>query len=178
MTSGIARTLTALTAGLAVLTLAACGGGGMSSTAVSPSSTPMQPADMSASSSAVRVPAELRGMDADLNANDGGRNDDGEAVLPRLRTQTTIGSTVDPLNGDQNPYGLDVAPVTAGLLHKGDLVIQPGTISPTGKEMHAPCCDVFRLKDGKVFSFHCYVAVPILLEQLGIFMNLQAAIKR
>jgi hypothetical protein len=123
MTSGIARTLTALTAGLAVLTLAACGGGGMSSTAVSPSTTPMQPADMSASSSAVRVPAELRGMDADLNANDGGRNDDGEAVLPRLRTQTTIGSTVDPLNGDQNPYGLDVAPVTAGLLHKGDLVI-------------------------------------------------------
>jgi hypothetical protein len=34
--------------------------------------------------------------------------------------------------------------------HKGDLVIPPGTISPTGKEIHAPCCDVFHLKDGKV----------------------------
>jgi ketosteroid isomerase-like protein len=61
--------------------------------------------------------------------------------------------------------------------HKGDLVIPPGTISPTGKEMHAPCCDVFHLKDGKVFSFHCYVAVPILLEQLGVFMNLQGALR-
>jgi ketosteroid isomerase-like protein len=62
--------------------------------------------------------------------------------------------------------------------HKGDLVIPAGSIPPTGKTMRAPCCNVFRLKDGKVFSFHCYVAVPILLEQLGIFMNLQAAIRR
>ena len=61
--------------------------------------------------------------------------------------------------------------------HKGDLVIPVGTIPPTGKEMHAPCCDVFTLKDGKVVSFHCYVAVPVLLAQLGIFMNLQAALK-
>ena len=61
--------------------------------------------------------------------------------------------------------------------HKGDLVIPPGTIPATGKEIHAPCCDVFHLKDGKVFSFHCYVAVPILLEQLGVFMNLQAALR-
>lgn len=62
--------------------------------------------------------------------------------------------------------------------HKGDLVIPAGTIPPTGKAMHAPCCDVFHLKDGRVFSFHCYVAVPILLEQLGVFMNLQASFKR
>jgi ketosteroid isomerase-like protein len=62
--------------------------------------------------------------------------------------------------------------------HKGDLVIPAGKIAPTGREMHAPCCDVFHLKDGKVFSFHCYVAVPILLEQLGVFMNLQAALTR
>jgi hypothetical protein len=38
-------------------------------------------------------------------------------------TITTIGSTVDPTNGDQNPYGLAIAPVTAGLLTAGDLVI-------------------------------------------------------
>jgi hypothetical protein len=120
MTPNTARTVTALSAALAVLVLTACGGG-TSSNAVSPSAAPMQPADMSAS--AVRVPAELQGMDADLNQNDGDRHDDGDAVLPRLRTQQTIGSTVDPLNGDQNPYGLDVAPVSAGLLHKGDLVI-------------------------------------------------------
>jgi hypothetical protein len=38
-------------------------------------------------------------------------------------TITTIGSTVDPTNGDQNPYGLAVAPVTMGLFTAGDLVI-------------------------------------------------------
>jgi ketosteroid isomerase-like protein len=61
--------------------------------------------------------------------------------------------------------------------HKGDLVLPAGTITPTGKDIHAPCCDVFHLTDGKVTSFHCYVAVPILLEQLGVFMNLQAAFR-
>jgi ketosteroid isomerase-like protein len=62
--------------------------------------------------------------------------------------------------------------------HKGDLVLPKGTIPPTGRTMKAPCCDVFHLKDGKVVSFHCYVAVPILLEQLGVFLNLQAAFRR
>ena len=62
--------------------------------------------------------------------------------------------------------------------HKGDLVLPAGTIPPTGKEMHTPCCDVFHVKDGKVVSFDCYVAVPIMLEQLGVFLNLQAAFRR
>jgi ketosteroid isomerase-like protein len=61
--------------------------------------------------------------------------------------------------------------------HKGDLAIPAGTIAPTGKEMHAPCCDVFHIESGKIKSFHCYVAVPILLEQLGVFLNLQAAFR-
>jgi len=62
--------------------------------------------------------------------------------------------------------------------HKGDLAMPGGTIPPTGKDIHAPCCDVFHLVDGKVTSFHCYVAVPILLAQLGVLMNLGAAFKR
>jgi ketosteroid isomerase-like protein len=62
--------------------------------------------------------------------------------------------------------------------HKGDLPLPAGVISPTNKEIHAPCCDVFHLKDGKVRSFHCYVAVPILLSQLGVFENLSAAIRK
>ena len=62
--------------------------------------------------------------------------------------------------------------------HKGNLAIPAGVIPPTNKDMHAPCCDVFHVKNGKVLSFHCYVAVPILLEQLGVFMNLSAAIKK
>ena len=61
--------------------------------------------------------------------------------------------------------------------HRGDLALPAGTIPPTGKEFHAPCCDVFHLKDGKVTSFHCYVAVPIMLAQLGVLMNLGAAFR-
>lgn len=62
--------------------------------------------------------------------------------------------------------------------HNGDLRLPFGVIPPTHKEMHAPCCDVFHLKDGKVVSFHCYVAVPVLLENLGVFLNLSAAVKK
>jgi hypothetical protein len=62
--------------------------------------------------------------------------------------------------------------------HKGNLAIPEGVIPPTNKEIHAPCCDVFHLKDGKVVSFHCYVAVPILLGQLGVFKNLSAAVRK
>jgi ketosteroid isomerase-like protein len=61
--------------------------------------------------------------------------------------------------------------------HKGSLAMPAGTIAATGKEMHAPCCDVFHLEDGKVTSFHCYLAVPIILGQLGVLMNLGAALK-
>jgi steroid delta-isomerase-like uncharacterized protein len=70
-----------------------------------------------------------------------------------------------------------VVELTLNGTHKGDLNLPNGTIPATGREMHAPCCDVFHLKDGKVKSFHCYVAVPVLLEQLGVFLNLQASFK-
>ena len=50
----------------------------------------------------------------------------------------------------------------------GPLVMSSGTIPATGKEFHAPCCDVFRIRDGKVFSFNCYAAGTVMLRQLGI----------
>jgi hypothetical protein len=34
-----------------------------------------------------------------------------------------VGSTVDPTDGDQNPYGLAIAPETAGPITKGDLIV-------------------------------------------------------
>ncbi len=70
-----------------------------------------------------------------------------------------------------------VVELTLNGTHNGDLNLPKGVIPPTGREMHAPCCDVFHLKDGKIMSFHCYVAVPILLEQLGVFLNLQASFR-
>jgi hypothetical protein len=36
---------------------------------------------------------------------------------------TTVGSTVDPQNGDANPYGLAIAPITSGKITAGDLLI-------------------------------------------------------
>lgn len=60
--------------------------------------------------------------------------------------------------------------------HKGPLALPAGTIPATGNEIHAPCCDVFVLKDSKVASFHCYTAATILLGQLGVLANLGAAL--
>jgi len=45
------------------------------------------------------------------------------SVLEQLHKQVVIGSTIDPVNGGQNPYGLTVAPVTAGKFTAGDLVV-------------------------------------------------------
>ncbi len=45
------------------------------------------------------------------------------AVLNQLVTVQTIGSTVDPMNGDNNPYGLAIEPVTAGTETMGNLMV-------------------------------------------------------
>ena len=60
--------------------------------------------------------------------------------------------------------------------HKGPLVLPIGTILATGKTMNAPCCDIFRLVNGKVKLFTCYVEASMVFAQLGVFMNLQAAL--
>jgi ketosteroid isomerase-like protein len=52
--------------------------------------------------------------------------------------------------------------------HQGPLALPSGTIPPTGKRMDAPCCDVFRLKNGKIESFNCYPSGTIILGQLGV----------
>ena len=45
------------------------------------------------------------------------------AALAPTGAILTVGSTVDPTLGDSNPYGLTIAPATAGLITKGDLVV-------------------------------------------------------
>jgi ketosteroid isomerase-like protein len=62
--------------------------------------------------------------------------------------------------------------------HKGPLVLPAGTIAATGNEMHAPCCDVFHLKEGKVTSFHCYTAATVIFAQLGVLGNLAATFQQ
>ncbi|MFJ6326883.1 MULTISPECIES: nuclear transport factor 2 family protein [unclassified Rhizobium] len=77
-----------------------------------------------------------------------------------------------------NVYAADdvvIVELTLNGTQTGPLALPAGTIPPTGKEMHAPCCDVFHLKDGKVTSFHCYTAATVILGQLGVLGNLSAA---
>jgi ketosteroid isomerase-like protein len=51
------------------------------------------------------------------------------------------------------------------------LMLPSGTIPPTGKRMDAPCCDVFRLENGKIQSFNCYPSGTIVLAQLGVLRS-------
>jgi ketosteroid isomerase-like protein len=62
--------------------------------------------------------------------------------------------------------------------HLGPLPLPVGTIPATGKRMDAPCFDVFRRTNGKIASFHCYPSGTVVLSQLGVFGNLEAAIVR
>jgi hypothetical protein len=62
-------------------------------------------------------------------------------VTPNLLTAlaptgaiTSVGSTIDPINGDLNPYGLVIAPATAGLITKGDLVVCNFNDGPTNTQ--------------------------------------------
>lgn len=120
MTLRTAFTTTGVLAAAAALPLlAACGGGGG---AMSAPAVPRMSAMPAAAGSAPVQTLDVRAFaDAD-RAQDERDRDDHSAVIPTLELKT-IGSTVDPLNGDQNPYGLDIAPADAGLLHRGDLVV-------------------------------------------------------
>ena len=62
--------------------------------------------------------------------------------------------------------------------HKGPLQMPMGIIPPTGKRMDAPCCDVFRLVNGKIQSFNCYPSGTVIFAQLGVLSNIEAAIAR
>jgi ketosteroid isomerase-like protein len=70
-----------------------------------------------------------------------------------------------------------VVELTLNGTQSGPLAMPAGTLPPTGKEMHAPCCDLFHLKDGKVTSFHCYTAATIIFGQLGVLGNLGASLQ-
>ena len=60
--------------------------------------------------------------------------------------------------------------------HKGPLPTPMGVLPATGKRMDAPCCDVFRVVDGKIQSFNCYPSGTVIFAQLGVLANIQGAI--
>jgi hypothetical protein len=105
---------------IAALALAACGGGGSASGPAPMSGAPAVTNQTAVTTEAQAVQLENEAQQGD---NDDDRNDDNAAVLPQLTRQTTIGTTVDPVNGDQEPYGLDISKVDTGLLDRGDLIV-------------------------------------------------------
>jgi hypothetical protein len=61
--------------------------------------------------------------------------------------------------------------------HSGPLRTPFGTIPPTGNRMDAPCMDVFELENGQIKKFDCYPEGSIILTQLGVIKNLEAAVR-
>jgi ketosteroid isomerase-like protein len=62
--------------------------------------------------------------------------------------------------------------------HDGPLWLPQGILPPTGNRMDAPCCDVFRLENGKIQLFNCYPSGTVILGQLGVLGNLDAVLQQ
>jgi len=62
--------------------------------------------------------------------------------------------------------------------HDGPLSLPQGILPPTGNRMDAPCCDVFRLKDGRIQLFDCYPSGTVILSQLGVLGHLDAVLQQ
>jgi ketosteroid isomerase-like protein len=60
--------------------------------------------------------------------------------------------------------------------HTGPLQTPFGTIPPTGNRMDAPCLDVWELENGKIKKFDCYPSGSVILTQLGVIEDLEAAV--
>jgi ketosteroid isomerase-like protein len=62
--------------------------------------------------------------------------------------------------------------------HRGDFHVAGGVLPATGRGFDVPCCDVFRLRDGKVTEFRCYNELSAWLDQLGFLHHLDARLRR
>jgi ketosteroid isomerase-like protein len=62
--------------------------------------------------------------------------------------------------------------------HDGPLWLPQGVLPPTGNRMDAPCCDVFRLKNGRIQLFDCYPSGTVILSQLGALGNLDSLLQQ
>jgi ketosteroid isomerase-like protein len=61
--------------------------------------------------------------------------------------------------------------------HDGPLSLPQGVLPATGNQMDAPCCDVFKLKDGRLQVFDCYPSGTVILGQLGVLGDLESALE-
>ncbi len=118
----LARSYAGVVAAAALLALYGCGGagGGGASPAMPPAMAPGT--QTMGTQVAAQSARRLSQVDTDSLAADVD-GPDGRSILAGLNKSTIVGSTVDPVTGDLNPYGLDIARSTRGLIHRGDLVV-------------------------------------------------------
>ena len=62
-------------------------------------------------------------------------------------------------------------------IQDGPLSLPQGVLPATGNRMDAPCCDVFKLKDGRLQVFDCYPSGTVILSQLGVLGNLESVLE-
>ena len=62
--------------------------------------------------------------------------------------------------------------------HDGTLELPFGKLAATGKQMDAPCRDVFELENGKIKRFDCYPEGSVIFAQLGVLTKLNAALSK
>lgn len=62
--------------------------------------------------------------------------------------------------------------------HDGPLWLPQGILPPTGNRMDAPCCDVFRLKNGRIQLFDCHPSGTVILSQLGALGSLDSMLQQ
>jgi hypothetical protein len=51
--------------------------------------------------------------------------------------------------------------------HTGVFPQPAGELAATGRTIDVPSCDVFRLENGRIASFHCYNEASVMQRQLG-----------
>lgn len=52
--------------------------------------------------------------------------------------------------------------------HTGTFITPTGSIPPTGRPVHIPGIEAFRVRNGKIISLHTYFDTATMLAQLGV----------
>ncbi len=83
-----------------------------------------------------------------------------KGFLETLHNQTIVASTV-PSNGDQNPYAIVVAPVSAGAIKKGDVLVDNFNDKSNLQGLGTTIVDI----DAATKQLHVFAAIPRHLPQ-------------
>lgn len=64
--------------------------------------------------------------------------------------------------------------ITGRGTHTGDLM----GITPTGRPVAVPVCNIMEIRDGKIYAEHEYMDMLVMMQQLGIAPAMPAGVQR